>query len=327
MRYKLISLFLLSLSGISFAQSGKVEAHIAQFDGDRAAAISYTFDDNLRDQYTLAVPLLNKAGFKATFFVIPSATAETPEEAIQKDSQKRAWGGITWSELKEMSDGGHEIASHTWSHPNLTKLTPEEVDTQLSKSLELIRERIGVKPLTLAFPFNASTPAIQVAALKYYLAFRAYQIGTGEKTTTDALNKWADSLVKEHKWGVTMTHAVAHGYAAMSSPAVLGDHFDYVRKHSGEIWVDTFANVARYSLERENSQLAFTQDGNVIRGVITSTLDPKVFNVPLTVVIKLPRAHVIEAFEDDRPLPVEYTDGSVHVRVSPDGRPIVIRSH
>ena len=53
---------------------------IAKFKGDRAAALSFTFDDNLRDQYDVAVPLPNKYGIRATFFVIPGRTPETNEE-------------------------------------------------------------------------------------------------------------------------------------------------------------------------------------------------------------------------------------------------------
>src|SRR5262245_44670848 len=100
-----------------------VSVRIARFDGDRAAAISYTFDDNTRDQYTLAVPMLDECGFKGTFFVIAGKTAATPEEGVQKKANgnvRNLWGGISWPELKTMASHGHEIASHTWSHPALS---------------------------------------------------------------------------------------------------------------------------------------------------------------------------------------------------------------
>ncbi|MDQ3813188.1 MAG: polysaccharide deacetylase family protein, partial [Armatimonadota bacterium] len=229
-------------------------ARIARFAGDRAAAISYTFDDNLRDQYTLAVPMLNEVGFKGTFFVIPGATAETPQEAEKKQSLKRAWGGISWPELKEMAAGGHEIASHTWSHPNLQKLPAEEVDAQFSKAYDAIKTRMGKPPLTLAFPFNASTPEVRAAALKYYVAYRAYQIGTGGKTTVASLNAWADKLVKEKKWGILMAHAIGNGYAALSDAEILRTHLKYVKIHEREMWVDTFANIARYEKERDDAK-------------------------------------------------------------------------
>src|SRR6266576_3927827 len=93
---------LLLMTGTVWAQTAP-PARIAHFAGDRAAAISYTFDDNLRDQYTLAVPMLNEVGFKGTFFVIAGKTAETPEEGEQKKEDgnvRNLWGGISWPELK-----------------------------------------------------------------------------------------------------------------------------------------------------------------------------------------------------------------------------------
>ena len=66
--------------------------------------------------------MLNEVGFKGTFFVIPGATAETPEEGEKEALWKRAWGSISWPELKEMAAQGHEIASHTWSHPGLAEV-------------------------------------------------------------------------------------------------------------------------------------------------------------------------------------------------------------
>ena len=63
----------LSCAASSQAAETAPVARIAKFDGDRAAAISYTFDDGLRDQYTLAVPMLNEVGFKGTFFIIPNS--------------------------------------------------------------------------------------------------------------------------------------------------------------------------------------------------------------------------------------------------------------
>ena len=90
---------------------------VAKFKGDRLAALSFTLDDNLRDQYDVAVPLLNKYGIHATFFVISGRTADTNEEAAKK--KPGDWGGISWPQLKELAAQGHEIANHTWMHTQL----------------------------------------------------------------------------------------------------------------------------------------------------------------------------------------------------------------
>jgi peptidoglycan/xylan/chitin deacetylase (PgdA/CDA1 family) len=299
-------------------------ARIARFDGDRAAAISYTFDDNLRDQYTLAVPMLNEMGFKGTFFVIPSATAETPEEAEKKKDLKRAWGGISWPELKEMAAAGHEIASHTWSHPNLTKLPAEEVDAQFSKAYDAIKTRIGNSPLTVAFPFNASTPEIQATARKYHVAYRAYQTSISGKSTVASLNTWADKLVQEKKWGVIMAHAIGNGYAALSDPQILRAHLKYVQSRERDIWVDTFANIARYEKERDEAKLTISGKAGSVTCVLKSSLNPQLYNVPLTIVIDAPDITSARAERAGQALPVRVENGAVYIQAAPGPEPITV---
>ena len=302
-------------------------ARIAHFAGDRAAAISYTFDDNLRDQYTLAVPMLNEVGFKGTFFVIAGKTVDTPEEGEKKLGDPNArdlWGSISWPELAEMDKQGHEISSHTWSHRGMAKLPPEEVDAELSKACDAIKAHIGKLALTLAFPFNQSTPEVQAAALKYHVAYRSHQASTGDKTTEASLNAWADKLVKEHKWDIMMTHAIAKGYAAMSDPEIFHAHLKYVKSREHDIWVDTFANVARYEKERDDAKLTVTgKPGNIVC-VLTSTLDPKLYDVPLTIVVDAAGAGSAHAERAGHELPARLVPGGIQVDAAPDKDPITI---
>ncbi len=299
-------------------------ARIARFPEDRAAALSYTFDDGLRDQYTLAAPMLKEVGFKATFFVIPGKTAETTEEAKQKAAETRAWGSISWPELKELAAVGHEIASHTWTHPNLAKLPAEQVDEQFSKAYDAIKTRIGKPPLTLAFPFNASTPEVQVAALKYHVAYRAYQASTGGRSTVESLNAWADKQVKEKTWGVMMTHAIAQGYAALSDPEILRAHLKYVKSRERDIWVDTFANIALYVRERDDAKLALSGPPGRMTCVVSSSLDSRTYDVPLTIVVDAAGVTSARAERDGHDLPVRIDAGRVLIQAAPSTRPITI---
>ena len=43
---------------------------VTQWADNRAGAVSITFDDGFRSQYTMAVPALNARGFKGSFFLI-----------------------------------------------------------------------------------------------------------------------------------------------------------------------------------------------------------------------------------------------------------------
>ena len=300
-------------------------ARIAKFAGDRAAAISYTFDDGLRDHYTVAAPMLNEVGLKGTFFVIPGKVSATVEDAERRKNDKRAWGTITWTELKEMAAQGHEIASHTWSHPNLTKLSLAEVDAEFTKAREAIISNIGRPPLTLAFPFNARTPEIEAAALKHHVAFRSHQHGTGDKSTAESLNTWADKQVRDKKWGVVMAHGIAYGYAAFTDPEIFRTHLRYVKKQEAAIWVDTFANVARYEKERDDATLTITDSAaGRVTFVLSGKLDPAIYDVPLTVVIESPSAQSARAVRAGRELPVRVSPSALHIDAAPSSEPITV---
>jgi peptidoglycan/xylan/chitin deacetylase (PgdA/CDA1 family) len=314
-------------SGAGADAASELHVRIAKFADDRPAAISYTFDDNLREQYTLALPMLNEVGFKATFFVIAGKTAETPAEGEKKQADANVrgkWGGISWPELKQMADQGHEIGSHTWSHQGMTKLSPAEVDGELKKAYDAIKAHIGKPPLTLAFPGNGSSPEVQAAALKYHVAFRSYQEATSEKSTTASLNAWADKVIKDKKWGVMMTHAITDGYAAMSSPEVFHAHLKYVKGLEGQVWVDTFANVARYEKEADDAKLKVTGGGGSATVVVGGTLDPKVYDVPLTIVVDAANATSAVAKRAGKELPVRVGHGSIYVQAAPGAEPVTV---
>lgn len=313
-----------TLSGSAAEKQAAPVARIAKFAGDCVAAISYTFDDGLRDQYTLAVPMLDEVGFKGTFFVIPGATAETPGEGEKKKSLKRAWGGISWPELKTMAAQGHEIASHTWSHPNLQKLSPEEVDVQLSKAYDAIKARIGQPPLTLAFPFNASTPEVRAAALKYHVACRTYQTAIGDKTTAASLNAWADKLVQEKKWGVIMAHAIGNGYSALRAPEIFHAHLKHVKSRGHEIWMDTFANISRYEKERDDAKLTLSGEAGNMTCVLSGTLNPLLYDVPLTIVIDAKGITSARAERAGKELPLRVESGSIYLQATPSRELITI---
>ena len=301
-------------------------ARIAKFSGDRAAAISYTFDDGLRDQYTLAAPMLDEVGFKGTFFVIPGKVSSTTEDAETRKNDKRAWGTITWAELREMAARGHEIANHTWSHRGLAKLPLEEVAAEFSRAAETIAREIGRPPMTLAFPFNQSTPEIQALALRHHVAYRSRQLGVGgEKSTLSSLNAWAEKQVGERTWGVVMAHGIGRGYAAFTDPNIFREHLRHVKSRGADIWVDSFANVARYEKERDDAKLTLTASapGRLVF-TLTGDLDSVRYDVPLTVVIETPAASSTHAERAGRELPTRVLPGAIHIDATPAPEPITL---
>src|SRR5215831_9321547 len=104
---KRIALFLALAAAVSVTRAGTVNPpyQIGTWQGFRTAAISYPFDDDLPNQYTKAVPMFNAKGFKLTLFTV---TGWVP--------------GGSWAQVKNAASFGHEIASHTLTHPTLSSL-------------------------------------------------------------------------------------------------------------------------------------------------------------------------------------------------------------
>lgn len=128
-----------------------------------------TADDGWQSQYIYLVPLAKKYNIPVTFFIYP--------ETISNGKN-----AMTWEELKELqSNALFDIQSHTYWHPNFKqekkKLSPTNyekfVNDQLTKSKQVLEEKMGTKITLLAWPFGIYDPYLEQAAAKagYTMAF------------------------------------------------------------------------------------------------------------------------------------------------------------
>jgi len=102
--------------------------------------IAMTFDDG--PSATLTPKLLDILAthhIKVTFFVLGEMVAEHPEI------------------LARAAREGHEIASHSWSHPNLAKMSQEGVRTQLQRTDDEIKSATGKRPTLFRPPYGSIT--------------------------------------------------------------------------------------------------------------------------------------------------------------------------
>ncbi|MGQ0793017.1 MAG: polysaccharide deacetylase family protein [Deltaproteobacteria bacterium] len=76
-----------------------------------------------------------------------------------EDSEELSGGMLDWDEVKSMMSGGVvRFGAHTVSHPDLTKLSADEVLREMAASKAEIEKRLGIEVTTFAYPrgdFNA----------------------------------------------------------------------------------------------------------------------------------------------------------------------------
>ena len=256
------------------------EVYVADYKDNKECAVSYTFDDGLQEHYTLVFPEMEKVGFKGTFWVCGNI--------IENEAARQGKSRMTWPQMKEMSDKGHEISNHSWSHANLKHLNSDGVKMEIEKNDSIIGTMIGKKPLTFCYPFNAFDEVILRKASEGRVATRTRQHGVGgdkSKSTVESLDKWVKELMIAGDWGVAMIHGISTGYDAFTSPDILWEHFRRVKNQEDNIWVGTFREVAAYVKERKNVLLDIVKKKS--QWVVTPclSLDKELFDEPLTMVL------------------------------------------
>jgi peptidoglycan/xylan/chitin deacetylase (PgdA/CDA1 family) len=129
-------------------------------------SVVITFDDGWLSQYEHALPVLEQLHFTATFFVI----------SLQVGKGSMYMG---LDELKTLQHAGMTIASHSRTHPNLTKLSDAQVREEVLGSRQDLQKMLGINVDLFAYPYGSwnkrTAAAVQGAG---YRAARAFPGGS-----------------------------------------------------------------------------------------------------------------------------------------------------
>ena len=115
-----------------------------------AKTVILTFDDGYQDNYLYAEPLLRDYGFKGTFNIITSKIGQ-PEY-------------MTEEEIVALDKMGHELSSHTVTHPDLATLTGAKLQTELVDSKKYLENLTGKPVVTLCYPAGKFSPEVEADA-------------------------------------------------------------------------------------------------------------------------------------------------------------------
>ncbi|MFL6317256.1 MAG: polysaccharide deacetylase family protein [Nitrososphaeraceae archaeon] len=100
------------------------------------------FYDNDIGQFTYAKPILDKYGFKGTFFIVCNwASSHNPER-------------MTWQEINQLYREGHDIESHTMTHKLLDGLSARALDYEVGQSKQCLYDHLGIYPTVFSPPHD-----------------------------------------------------------------------------------------------------------------------------------------------------------------------------
>ncbi len=181
-RLSAMLLFLTACGGAARARHGAAQDDRGVWPDGKAAAVSLTYDDGLDSQLARAVPVLDAAGLKGTFFLasMPGVDHEWALPNLRDALTPRhgAW--------REVARSGHELASHTVNHPCPLELVPTQApgfrltdydDARMSAELdESVRRlaRLGVHaPPSFAYPCESDRFGLGTSHANYASSVQA----------------------------------------------------------------------------------------------------------------------------------------------------------
>ena len=127
------------------AAAGRSAAEAPPAGGLQDPLVSLTFDDGLASHRS-AAELLAERGLTGTFYV--------PSGLVGRK------GNLGWDDLRAIHSLGHEIGGHTSGHVHLPAVDVDEARREVESDRLALLER-DLDPVTFAYPFGESSPAVE----------------------------------------------------------------------------------------------------------------------------------------------------------------------
>ncbi|MDB5084047.1 MAG: chitooligosaccharide deacetylase [Bacilli bacterium] len=152
--------------------------------------VALTFDDGPDDLWTPRIlDVLRHYNVHATFFLVGHRAEAHPEV------------------LRRIVREGHVAGNHTYDHPKLTDITPAEVESEITRTSDIIQRTAGVKPALFRPPYGAlSVPVIeQIRRLGYKIIF--WDVDSLDWSGLTAAQVAANILAHVHPGSIILQHS------------------------------------------------------------------------------------------------------------------------
>jgi peptidoglycan/xylan/chitin deacetylase (PgdA/CDA1 family) len=119
------------------------------------------FDDSPISQFTLAKPILDKYGFKGSFFTVYSY--------VNKGSEGLDKSRVSWQDINALQNEGHDIESHTMTHTDLNFKSQQDLINEVGGSKQCLLNH-GINSNVFAYPANSGNQNATIinAVSNYY---------------------------------------------------------------------------------------------------------------------------------------------------------------
>ncbi|KAJ7116601.1 carbohydrate esterase family 4 protein [Mycena epipterygia] len=129
--------------------------------------VALTFDDGPYIYMTNVSEMLTQYGAKGTFFV----NGNNYDCIYDEDVAAR---------LQHAYNAGHQISSHTWSHPDLKKLNASEITDQIVSLNTAFKAVLGMRPNFLRPPYGNYNTLVRQQAAAQNISLVTWDFDSGD---------------------------------------------------------------------------------------------------------------------------------------------------
>jgi peptidoglycan/xylan/chitin deacetylase (PgdA/CDA1 family) len=200
--------------------------------------VSLNFDDGDVTAFNSARPIVEAAGFPATYYIVS-----------QQLGDRGFSGYITTDQVKQLQTEGNEVADHTRDHAHLNLLTPNDVHNEIVGAKQDLAD-LGISPdLSFAYPYGEVNNAIENEVKNDgFIGARGTGDGLNTKdtdpfdlradsldrtTTFDHVKNLIDKAVAENSWYIITIHAIDKpGEFYSVSPSLVTQIVNYLKDNN-----------------------------------------------------------------------------------------------
>jgi len=244
---------------------------IVQWPQGRQAVATLTFDDGLPSHATVVAPLLEKYGWRGTFFIWPVGN-----------------GNMTWDQLRKMATRGHEIGNHCGDGVD------EVWDTTLPASRDRIDRELPMQRVVSHAYSGGDLTGCRAAARYFVSARRLLGLEQTEPADLYTLHCWFTDGFTRQKYDEIFDVALEYrGWALLGQHDVTAEMFvpqlESLKARQDRLWIAPQRDVVAYIRERRFTTLRIvSQDSKTVRLSVICGLPGDLYHFPLTLAVPLP---------------------------------------
>ncbi len=161
--------------------------------GDARGLVGLTFDDGYEDFLSTALPTLETLGYSATLFVVAGMLGEENTWREHRGGPRIRLRLLDAAGVREISERGMEVGSHTVTHPRLSGLDTEMLAREVGDSRQMLAEIVGTPVEGFSYPYgDLDGPAVRAARSAGYV----YAVAT-KKQIEYGIHDWPRTYVGE----------------------------------------------------------------------------------------------------------------------------------